>query len=252
VKRYPPPGQLGPRAISEWGLRTQAARVAVEGREQVPAHGPVMLVARHFHHLLDGAVLVTRVARPIHIVVGLDWAATPVQRRWMERLCRAAEYPIVLRQPTLEHNGIYRRDELLRYTRSALRETTRLLRAGRVVLVFPEGYPNIDPAGTRKGDADDWLPFEPGFLKMIEIAERDGATKVALVPVGFAYERGRRWSIRARIGPPLAREGRDIATIEAAVRGLSRPAGAPQASAEPPHVKQKKQGPPPERRAGFT
>jgi 1-acyl-sn-glycerol-3-phosphate acyltransferase len=223
VNGYPPLGQLGPRAISEWGLRTQAASVVVEGREHVPASGPVMLVARHFHHLLDGAVLVTRVARPIHIVVGLDWAATPGQRRWMERLCRAAEYPIVLRQPTIERSATYRRDELLRYTRSALRETTRLLRAGRVILVFPEGYPNVDPTGSRKRGADDWLPFEPGFLKMIEMAERNGATRVALLPVGFAYESGRRWSIRARIGPPLGPGDRRIATIEHAVRRLSLP-----------------------------
>ncbi len=233
MKPYPPLGQLGPRAISEWGLRTQAASVAVEGREHIPARGPVMLVARHFHHLLDGAVLVTRIARPIHIVVGLDWAATPAVRRWMERLCRAAEYPIVLRQPTLERSATYRRDELVRYTRSALRETTRLLRAGRVVLVFPEGYPNVDPTATRKRDAAHWLPFEPGFLKMIDLAERDGATNVALLPVGFSYQRAGRWSIRARIGPPVPPDERRIATIEAAVRRLSLPSDGATAVADP-------------------
>ncbi len=199
----------------------------VEGREHIPASGPVMLVARHFHHLLDGAVLVTHVPRPIHIVVGLDWAASAGQRRWMERMCRAAEYPIVLRPPTLERTGSYRRDELVRYTRAALRETTRLLRERRVVLVFPEGYPNIDPTGTRKGDVDGWLPFEPGFLKMIELAERDGVTRVAVVPVGFAYESGSRWSITARIGPPLPSAERTAAAIESAVRELSLPAAIP-------------------------
>jgi 1-acyl-sn-glycerol-3-phosphate acyltransferase len=220
---YPPLGQLGPRAISEWGLRTQVAAVHVEGREHIPAGGPVMLVARHFHHLLDGAVLVTRIARPIHIVVGLDWAATAAQRGWMERMCRAAQYPIVLRAPTVERTGSYRRDELLRYTRRALRETTRLLRAGRVVLVFPEGYPTIDPSGTRKRGAEDWLPFEAGFLKMIDLAERDGTTRVAVVPIGFRYQAGRRWSISARIGSPLGRGERGVAEIEAAVRRLSLP-----------------------------
>lgn len=227
MKLYPPPGQLGPRAIAEWGLRTQTASVVVDGREHVPARGPVMLVARHFHHLLDGAVLVTRIARPIHIVVGLDWAATPRQRVWIERMCRAAEYPIVLRRPTLDGSSVYRRDELVRYTRAALRETTRLLRAGRVVLVFPEGYPNVDPSGSRKRDGADWLPFEPGFLKMIALAERDGCAEVTVLPVGFRYERAGRWSIHARIGRPLGREERDLAAIEASVRRLSfAPAGA--------------------------
>jgi 1-acyl-sn-glycerol-3-phosphate acyltransferase len=218
---YPPPGQLGPRAIAEWGLRTQVADVHITGREHIPAHGPVLLVARHFHHLLDGSVLVTRVARPVHIVVGLDWAATAGQRRWMERMCRAAEYPIVLRPPTVERTGSYRRDEIMRYTRAALRETTRLLRAGRIVAVFPEGYPNIDPNGSRKREHNEWLPFESGFLKMIDLAERDGTTKVALVPVGFWYEQGRRWSITSRIGPALGPGERTLADVEAAVRRLS-------------------------------
>ncbi len=224
MKRYPPLGQLGPWAISAWGLRTQTRSVVVEGRENIPATGPVLLVARHFHHLLDGAVLVLHTTRPIHIVVGLDWAANAGQRRWMERVCRAAQYPVVLRRPTLENSGVYRHEELGRYTRRALRETTRLLRNGRIVLVFPEGYPNIDPAGGPKA-ATSWLPFEPGFLKMIELAERDTTTHVALVPVGFAYEPGARWAITARIGPPIDAHGRRLDAIEATVRRLSAPVG---------------------------
>lgn len=183
-----------------------------------------MLVARHYHHLLDGAAIVLNVPRPVHIVVGLDWAANASQRTWMERLCRAAEYPIVLRTSTLDASPAYTRADLGRYTRAAFRETTRLLREERVVLVFPEGYPNIDPAGTRKPGSDDWLPFQEGFLRMIELAERDGRTHVALVPVGFSYARvasagGERWSIAARIGMPLAT--RTLAEIEAAVKVLS-------------------------------
>ncbi len=222
---YPPPGQLGPRAISEWGLRTQAADVRVDGRENIPAAGPVLLVARHYHHLLDGAVLVTRTARPIHIVVGLDWAANPAVRSWMEWACRAAQYPVVLRTPTLTNTGAYRRAELVRYTRAALRETTRLLRDGRVVLVFPEGYPNIDPAESRKTSPEGWLPFATGFLKMAASAESDGVTRVAVVPIGFRYTsaRSRRWSIHARIGRPVAPADRTVALIEAAVRRLSEP-----------------------------
>jgi 1-acyl-sn-glycerol-3-phosphate acyltransferase len=177
-----------------------------------------MLVARHFHHLLDGAVLVTGLSRPIHIVVGLDWAADRSQRRLMEWMCRSAHYPIVLRQPTLTATGSYRREELVRYTRTALRETTRLLRAGRVILVFPEGYPR----GSRKADGG-WLPFQTGFLKMLDSAENDGTTRVTLVPVGFVYRRAGhgRWSISARIGPPLAASERTPESVEAAVRRLS-------------------------------
>ena len=32
------------------------------------------------------------------------------------------------------------------------------------VLMFPEGYPNIDPHPTPKPDLDALLPFQPGFI----------------------------------------------------------------------------------------
>jgi putative membrane protein len=182
-----------------------------------------MLVARHFHHLLNGAVLVRRVPRPVHIVVGLDWTADATQRRWMERACRAAAYPIVLRPATLGERPAYARSELVRYTRTALHETGELLRAGRVVLVFPEGYPNVDPAFARKADDAAFLPFAGGDRRMIAWAERDGGARVAVVPVGFHYTRGPRWSIVARIGARC--DDASPEQVEAAVRALSRGPG---------------------------
>jgi 1-acyl-sn-glycerol-3-phosphate acyltransferase len=221
VSRYPPWGQLGPAAIAWWGLRTQTSSVSIEGLENVPATGPVMLVARHFHHLLDGSVIVLNVPRPVHIVVGLDWTAGAAQRRWMERACRAAQYPIVLRPATLGERPAYARRELVRYTRAALDAVSALLRAGRVVLVFPEGYPNVDPAFAQKTGDDAFLPFAGGYRKMLDWAARDGAPPVAVVPVGFHYTRGPRWSIRARFG--AARFDPPAADVEAAVHELSRP-----------------------------
>jgi putative membrane protein len=209
----------GPNAIAWWALRTQVDSLRVEGLAHIPASGPVMLVARHFHHLLDGSVLVRSVPRPVHIVVGLDWAKDARERRWMERACRAAGYPIVLRPPTLGERPGFGRDELVRYTRSALRDVVGLLRAGRVVLVFPEGYPNVDPAFRRKADDAAFLPFEDGYRRMVAAAERDRITRVAIVPIGFSYRRGARWSIVARIGRP--QPSGDPAAIEAAVRDLS-------------------------------
>ena len=213
----------GPNVIAWWALRTQTASLTVEGVANVPRAGPVMLVARHFHHLLDGSVLVRSLPRPVHIVVGLDWAENARQRRWMERACRAAAYPIVLRAATLGRRDGFAREELLHYTRSALREVVALLRAGRVVLVFPEGYPNIDPAFAQKPDENAFLPFEAGYRRMIAAAERDGMTRVAVVPVGFHYARAKKWEIVARIGPPRYGPDADAATVERAVHDLSRP-----------------------------
>lgn len=219
MTRYPPWGTVGTALIARWALATQTAAVRVEGIEHVPATGPVMIVARHFHHLLDGAVLVRYVPRPVHIVVGLDWTDNAKQRAWMERACRAVQWPIVLRAATLGERGGYDRSELARYTRSGVRDAVALLRAGRVVVVFPEGYPNVDPAFARKIGDDVFLPFEPGYERIIALAQRAAGVRVAVVPLGFQYARGKRWSIVARFGAALFDPAN--ADVEAAVRALS-------------------------------
>jgi 1-acyl-sn-glycerol-3-phosphate acyltransferase len=218
--RYPPWAMKGPDAIARWALATKTSSVRLEGLENIPATGPVMLVARHFHHLLDGAVIVRYVPRPVHIVVGLDWTADASQRAWMERACRAVQWPILLRPATLGQRAGYAPSEYMPYMRAAFRETTALLRAGRVVLTFPEGYPNIDPAFSRKANDETFLPFAPGYQRMIALAN----TRVAVVPVGFHYTRGKRWSIIASFG--TARFDQTNAEIETAVRALCRGASA--------------------------
>jgi 1-acyl-sn-glycerol-3-phosphate acyltransferase len=81
----------------------------------------------------------------------------------------------------------------------------RLLRSGSTLVIFPEGYPNIDPHPTPKTDLVSFLPFRPGFVKMVELAERDRQTQVAIIPAGLSYtqEPGNHWHITVRYGPAL-------------------------------------------------
>ncbi len=221
---YPPPGMLGPRAIALWALRTLTDGAALAGTEHVPAAGPVLLAARHYHHLLDGALLVNRLRRPVHIVVGLDWAADARQRRWLERVCGWARYPVILRPATTGERAGYARGEVARYLRRGLREAAELLREGRVVLVFPEGYPVVDPAAPAAApgrDAEGFLPFAAGYRTIAGLARRLSGRDVPVLPVGFRYEaRGAKWRIAGRIGAPLPAAG--VAEVERAVRELSR------------------------------
>jgi 1-acyl-sn-glycerol-3-phosphate acyltransferase len=226
VSGYPPPGMLGPRAIAWWPLRAMTDGVRVEGAGHVPRSGPVLLVARHYHHLLDGAVLLRHVTRPLHVVVALDWAASAKQRRWMERACAWARWPVILRPATTGARAGYAASEVARYLRSGIRGAAELLRDGRVVAVFPEGYPAIDqrgaPGPSRERDAGGFLPFEAGFRTILDVARRRGARGVQIVPVGFRYEpAGARWRITARFGAPLP-DDTAAGAVEQAVRELSR------------------------------
>jgi putative membrane protein len=221
---YPPFATIGPAAIARWALATMTNAVVVEGLEHVPRDGPVLVAARHYHHLLDGAVLVRHFPRPVHLVVALDWAADTVQRRWMERACALAQWPVILRPAMSGNGGAYAASEVPRYVRRGLRDAALLLRDGRVVVVFPEGYPLVDPhaRAPQERDAEGFLPFAGGVGTIARLAQRAGAAPIALLPLGFRYERSAtRWTIRARIGAPLALAS-DSAAIARAVRALSR------------------------------
>ena len=197
--------ELSVRAVCRLAARRIDLRT--EGLENLPAAGPVVLAARHFHHFWDGCALVATVPRPVHIVVALDWIAHPVGRRMMAWACRAVRWPVVYRT---DHPGRPARsgaggpiDGAAAQLRASARDCVALLRADRVLLVFPEGYPNIDPGYTPKLDESSFLPFRPGFLRFVALAQRAGAAPVPIVPVGLDYRRGDRWHLTIRFGSPV-------------------------------------------------
>lgn len=232
--------RAGARRIVRSDLRLQ-----VEGLEQVPRRGPLLLAARHYHHLHDGAALVATLNRPIHIVVGLDWVQRTPERALMERVCAMAEWPVVLRRDNLTAlagESAFDPAEQRTYQRRALRQALDILRRGDVLVMFPEGYPVIDPHGVSQRRADaDLLPFDPGFLRMAALAQRDGVTQVPIVPVGFAADSAavnrKPYDLTLRFGAPhLLQRSDDLVAraeqIADEVRALSGLAGTP-ASASP-------------------
>jgi 1-acyl-sn-glycerol-3-phosphate acyltransferase len=213
-------------------LAARRIDLRVEGLEHLPATGPAIIAARHFHHFYDGCALVAVVPRPLKIVVTLDWMENAAGLRLMRGACQIVNWPVVDRTDShaLHGGAIATRRKLL----LATRESVELLRAGQLVLVFPEGYPNIDPSFTPKTGDDAFLPFQPGFVRFAALAERDGITRVPIVPVGLEYQRGDRWRVTVRFGLPVTRllevDVRDqVCAIEEEVRRLSGLEHAPDA-----------------------
>ncbi|MFL5657563.1 MAG: carotenoid biosynthesis protein [Ktedonobacteraceae bacterium] len=208
-------------------LTHRKVQVMVEGLEYVPRCGPVLIAARHFHHLYDGCILLRAIPRKLHILVALDWVHKRWLRQLMEWACAMVDWPAMLRIERLNENAsdaskagpsAYSRGESARYLRRAVMDSVRLLHSGEVLVVFPEAYPNIDPALTPKNDHDAFLPFRPGFAKLVEMAERDGHTQVAIVPVGLTYVQNGQWHVTLRFGPALSR--RDYADSTQLVQAL--------------------------------
>lgn len=241
-------GPLGPRAIARF-YRVRDLDVRIEGLEHLPRRGAAVLAARHYHHVYDGSALIDALPRKPSIFVALDWAATPRVRAAMELACRLAGWPMTLRSTSLAEKGgasAYDRREVLGYVRRALADGARLLRDGKLLVVFPEGTPTHDVGGVlTKTDDDAILPFHAGFLTMVALAQREtqapsrrsprGPLRVPILPVGMAYEAlpaGRkRFRVTVRFGAPRYYDARTddrapfAREIAAVVRELSLGSG---------------------------
>jgi uncharacterized membrane protein/1-acyl-sn-glycerol-3-phosphate acyltransferase len=219
--------------IGSWLVARIAPDVRVEGLEHLPRTGPVLIAARHFHHFYDGYILLRAIPRRLHPIVALDWVRARSLRLLIEFACALADWPIVLRsEPLREHGGggrwAFSPLEVRHYLRQVTLAAVRLLRSGEILVIFPEGYPNIDPHSTPKLDFDAFLPFRSGFARLAELAEKDVQTRVAIVPAGLSYtrERARRWSATLRFGQALflsdfAGTEQLLRTVETRVRALS-------------------------------
>jgi uncharacterized membrane protein len=211
-------------------------RVTVEGGEQLPARGAVLIAARHYHHLYDGCALLCALKRPVHILVALDWAGRKSQRRLMETLCALAGWPVILRAEQLgpaaaagASKSAYRPEEVALYLRRAVRQVLALLKSGKLVVVFPEGYPLVDPRPSPRRAAQTLLPFRPGFARLVELAGRETGTSVPVVPAGIVWRDrsgGGPAQLTLRFGAPLFRQSygdtaQFIAAVEERVRTLS-------------------------------
>jgi putative membrane protein len=129
-----------------WMIARGKVKLVIEGLENVPNTGPVLIAARHFHHLYDGCVLMKAVPRRLHIFVALDWVRKHWLRSFMELACYMVDWPIVLRSEQLldksdqnsqKSTRAYSFDESRIYIRHAMRDSVRILRSGEVFAVFP-------------------------------------------------------------------------------------------------------------------
>ena len=218
-----------------WLIARRKVKLVVEGLENVPRTGPVLIVARHYHHLYDGCVLMRAIPRPLHIFVALDWVRKRWVRNFMELACYMVDWPIVLRSEQLhtsrdQHSKTperaYTLGESRSFIRNAMKDSVRILRSGEVLVVFPEAYPDIDPRNTPRTENDASLPFRQGFARLVEMVEKDGHTKVTIIPTGLSYTQRGRWNVTLRFGPAITRSDYIDSThllrdVEMRVRELS-------------------------------
>jgi 1-acyl-sn-glycerol-3-phosphate acyltransferase len=196
----------------------------ISGQDYLPPDGPVIIAARHYHHLYDGVAMHIAVPYPVKILVGLDWVGNPIGKRAMAALCKAAGWPVVHRADPRNPGSDADRIAILR---QGMNDALASLEAGHALLIFPEGFPVIDPGYTPKKDGKEFLPFEPGVTRIATLAAARGLD-VPIVPAGFHYRRDDRWHVILRFGEPLHVRNRAeapsvLAELETRVIALSQP-----------------------------
>jgi len=202
-------------------------RIETEGLAHVPRDGPTILACRHYHYLYDGVALIAALPRRVSLMVALDWVKGNTTRKLLAAGCRTVRFPVVLREPRPRLAQAHTHAERAASLRSGARVALDLLRDGRVLAIFPEGYPTIDPISTVKTSPDEILPFRPGFVTLAAMAQRQGALPIPIIPVGLHYREGKPWRLTMRFGVPLyLTPGLDRRTflrqVEDQVRELSR------------------------------
>lgn len=156
-------------------------RYRVEGRENVPAHGGVLLVANHAS-LLDPPLLGNSVSRPVHFMAKGDLFKKPFLK-WA--LPRVKAFPV--------HRG--------GADRAAVRRAIELLQSGEVVGLFPEG------TRTKTGQL---LPFQRG-AGLIALRANVPVVPVALIGTFKPFSKKGLWPQRfiVKIGQPI-----DLSSIQ--------------------------------------
>ena len=209
----------------------RGCEVEVRGLEHLPRSGPVLLAARHYHHLHDATVLLSVVPRSLHFLVAFDWAGTRRARWLLERACGLTVWPGLLREDMLQAargaaSPVWQPSDIEPYRRRSIQESVAILVAGRALAVFPEGSPIIDPQQPPRA-SDSVLPFKQGFVTIARQTARALGRPVPVVPVGFAYQQmGTRWRVRVCFGAPMlvdqnAERGGTARAVEVVVRRLS-------------------------------
>ena len=176
--------------------------------------GPVLLAARHYHHLLDGAVLVRSSRAPgthrRRARLGSERAAAPLDGA-------RVRVGAVSRDPAACDDRYARR---LRRDRGAraicgpdCATRRRCCATGASCSCFRKAIPSsIPPRPMRRReprDADGLLPFAAGFRTIADAARRARRAQRRVVPVGFRYEpRGKRWRDHRALRSAAPRECR--------------------------------------------
>ncbi|MBW3628125.1 MAG: lysophospholipid acyltransferase family protein [Gemmatimonadetes bacterium] len=176
------------RAIWRAALFGFFRRIDVQGRANVPAVGPTLIVSNHANAFIDGLLFVTELERPVTLTAKSTLRKNPLLRPVMRALG-------VIELQRVQDAGV---GGARVQNTDALAACRDVLSAGGTLVIFPEGVSHSEPS---------IRPFRTGAARIAldYDDERDGGEPLRVVPAGLHFEAKERFRSQAGIvfGAPL-------------------------------------------------
>lgn len=169
------------RALLRHALRIFFRKLEIEGLEDVPEQGPLLLAANHPNTLIDVLLVATCLDRKVGFVAKSTLFKNPLIGALLRFL---GAVPIYRRKdgPLTEAT----RDQ----NKSALAGCEQAVADGQAILIFPEGVSEPNPR---------LQPLKTGLARIALGAEERAPGQVVIVPVALVYDDMETFRSRARV-----------------------------------------------------
>ena len=169
------------RAMWKAALFAFFRRIDVQGRERVPARGPVLIVANHSNAFVDPLLILTELRRPVSLTAKSTLRKNPL----LALIIRSLN--------VIEFHRSQDRQEGADPAKNvdAFEACRQRLAEGGCVVIFPEGVSHSDPA---------MRPFKTGAARIaLDFLDSTPGAALTLVPAGLHYEAKERFRSAAGV-----------------------------------------------------